>query len=116
MQKNMMYAHVMASLGSTGFYLDISKAAPELISADGSASLPLENLKAVQLLALKNLAHDQYVNGMLYGETDLSSHRATLNFLSRLIERVGHPSARPHDLPANRRARHASPRRAKRAA
>ena len=85
----MMYAHVMASLGSKGFYLDVSNTYPELISSDDSARLSLEKLNDDQLMALKNLAHDQYINAMLMGANDLESHRATLNFLSRLVQRFG---------------------------
>jgi len=89
MHKNMMYAHVMASLGSKGFYLDVSKPAPELASSDDSARLALDKLNAVQILALKNMAHDQYINAMLMGASDLESHRATLNFMSRMVQRHG---------------------------
>jgi len=89
MHKNMMYAHVMASLGSKGFYLDVSNTYPELISADDSSRLSLEKLNDDQLVALKNLAHDQYINAMLMGASDLESHRATLNYLSRLVQRFG---------------------------
>jgi len=87
MQNNMMHAHAMATMGKSGFYLDISGKGPELISADGAARLPLEGLPLTRLQATKNLAHDQYVNAMLNGAMDLDSHRATLNFLSRQVQK-----------------------------
>jgi len=101
MQNNMMHAHAIATMGKNGFYLDVSGKTPELISADGASKLPLDGLPLARLQALKNLAHDQYINAMINGAMDIDSHRATLNFLSRQVQRQ---SAIPAPLAVQERA------------
>ena len=81
-------AHALAALRSNGFHLDISGPTPELVSRDEKVRVPLDDLTLGQLEAAKHLAHDQYVRAMLTGDTDLDTHRATLNFLSRRLQKA----------------------------
>ena len=96
MKRDMMHAHLMASLGRNPFFLSLSSQSAELVSGDGLLRISVEALDASGLLAAKHLAHNQYVNAMLLNEDELDAHRATLNFLSKALEREGHPAARPH--------------------
>ena len=96
MKLDMMHAHLMASLGRNPFFLSLTKKSAELVSGDGLLRISVEALDASGLLAAKHLAHNQYVNAMLHSGDDLDAHRATLNFLSKAVERQGHPTTRPH--------------------
>lgn len=101
---NLLSAHVLAALKQGGFYLSISGQTPELMSSDEKIHVPLEALTFTQLEAVKNLAHDQYVRGMLEGSLELDTHRATLNFLSRQMQKADHLPA-PQKAVGNRAAR-----------
>ena len=96
MKLDMMHAHLMAPLGRNPFFLSLTKKSAELVSGDGLLRISVEALDASGLLAAKHLAHNQYVNAMLHSGDDLDAHRATLNFLSKAVERQGHPTTRPH--------------------
>lgn len=86
----------MATLRQLGFHLDISGLVPELVSRDEKTRVPLEGLTTVQLEAVKNLAHDQYVRAMLTEDLDLDTHRATLNFLTRHLQKMASvPATQP---------------------
>ena len=91
-----MLAHQMASLGKRPFFLSLSNRNAELVSEDGLLRIAVDALDAGGLLAAKNLAHNQYVLAMMENGEVLDEHRATLNFLSKAVERQGHPAARPH--------------------
>lgn len=84
----MLSAHVLAGMKQHGFYLNIAGARPELISSNESIRIPLDSLPVSQLQAVKNLAHDQYVRAMLSGDLEMETHRATLNFLSRQLQKA----------------------------
>jgi len=83
-------------LPQTSFFVSVSNHIPEIVSEDGAIRIPLNSLDALGLIRAKNMAHDQYVNAMMKQEDDLDMHRATLNFLSRTVEKVGNPLTRPH--------------------
>lgn len=83
----LLSAHVLAGLKQNGFHLDISGPAPELKSSDEKIRVRLDALPFAQLQAVKNLAHDQYVRAMLEESLELNTHRATLNFLSRHLQK-----------------------------
>ena len=106
---NMHLAHAIAQLGEHGFYLDISASMPGLVTSDGATRVQISDLPPIQLRAVKNLAHDQYVRAMLNGDLDMDSHRATLNFLSRLVQKAAGSvtSAVPRPPESRRRARRA---------
>ena len=83
-------------LSRSAFFVSISNHLPELVSSDGALRIPLQSLDSDGLVRAKNLAHNQYVKAMISQSEDLDVHRATLNFLSKAIEKVGNPIARPH--------------------
>jgi len=103
----LLSAHVLAGFKEHGFHLSISGQAPELLSTHEKIRVPLDALTFTQLQAVKNLAHDQYVRAMLEGSLELDTHRATLNFLSRQVQKAAHiPATKaPSD---SRRARRPS--------
>jgi len=86
----MLSAHVMAGFKAHGFYLDISGQSPELLSSNEKIRIPLNTLTYTQLQAVKDLAQDQYVRAMLEGSLELDTHRATLNFVSRQLQKAAH--------------------------
>lgn len=81
-------AHALAALRKEGFHLDISGPTPDLVTRNEKVRVPVEDLNLAQLEAAKHLAHDQYVRAMLAGDADLDTHRATLNFLSRRLQKA----------------------------
>lgn len=81
-------AHALAALRRDGFHLDISGPTPDLVTRDEKVRVPVDDLNLQQLEAAKHLAHDQYVRAMLTGDADLDTHRATLNFLSRRLQKA----------------------------
>jgi hypothetical protein len=81
-------AHALAALRRDGFHLDISGPTPDLVTRDEKVRVPVDDLNLSQLEAAKHLAHDQYVRAMLAGDADLDTHRATLNFLSRRLQKA----------------------------
>ena len=81
-------AHALAALRKEGFHLDISGPTPDLVTRNEKVRVPVEDLNLAQLEAAKHLAHDQYVRAMLAGDADLGTHRATLNFLSRRLQKA----------------------------
>ena len=83
-------------LTRTAFFVSISNHVPELVSSDGALRIPLQSLDANGLIRAKNMAHNQYVKAMMTQAEDIDVHRATLNFLSKAIEKLGNPIARPH--------------------
>ena len=91
----LLSAHVMAGFKEHGFHLSISGHTPELLSSNEKIRVPLDALTLTQLQAIKNLAHDQYVRAMLESSLELDTHRATLNFLSRQVQKLS-------DTPATR--------------
>lgn len=84
----MLSAHILAGMKQHGFYLNIAGPRPELTSSNDAIRVPLDALPFSQLQAVKNLAHDQYVRAMLTGDLELETHRATLNFLSRQLQKA----------------------------
>lgn len=84
----MLSAHILAGMKQHGFYLNIAGLRPELISSNETIRVPLDALPFSQLQAVKNLAHDQYVRAMLTGDLEMETHRATLNFLSRQLQKA----------------------------
>lgn len=84
----MLSAHILAGMKQHGFYLNIAGLRPELISSNEAIRVPLDVLPFSQLQAVKNLAHDQYVRAMLSADLELETHRATLNFLSRQLQKA----------------------------
>ncbi len=91
----------MAHLRQEGFYLDISGSTPQLISSDEKTRVPLDALSFSHLEAIKHMAHDQYVRAMLEGNIEMDTHRATLNFLSRQLQKASQTPA-THAVPAFR--------------
>ena len=83
-------------LSRSAFFVSISNHLPELVTSDGALRIPLQSLDSDGLVRAKNLAHNQYVKAMISQSEDLDAHRATLNFLSKAIEKIGNPIARPH--------------------
>ena len=84
----MLSAHILAGMKKHGFYLNIAGLRPELISSNEAIRIPLDALPFSQLQAVKNLAHDQYVRAMLSGDLEMETHRATLNFISRQLQKA----------------------------
>lgn len=100
--QSLLSAHALAGLKQNGFHLDISGHTPELKSSDEKIRVPLDALSSTQLQAVKNLAHDQYVRAMLEESPELNTHRATLNFLSRHLQKTAQKPAT--QLPAESRS------------
>lgn len=80
-------------LTGEAFHVDISGNHPTLVSRERGIRVDLERLSPTELLSLKDMAHNQYVKAMLFGDDDADVHRATLNFVSRHLERMGNPAS-----------------------
>ncbi|PIQ63730.1 MAG: hypothetical protein COV99_01485 [Bacteroidetes bacterium CG12_big_fil_rev_8_21_14_0_65_60_17] len=75
------------------FHVDVNGNYPALVSGERGVRIDLGQLSPEELLMLKDLAHNQYVKSMLFGGDDADVHRATLNYISRHLERAGNPAA-----------------------
>ncbi|MEQ9104712.1 MAG: hypothetical protein RIE53_08445 [Rhodothermales bacterium] len=96
-------------LTGEAFHVDISGNHPVLVSRERGIRVDLARLSPTELLRLKDMAHNQYVKAMLFSDEDADVHRATLNYVSRHLERMGNPA---NLIRPNRARRRPAPTRA----
>lgn len=103
----------LSLLSGESFHIDVT-GRPVIVSDARGIRIDLDRLTPKELLSLKDMAHNQYVKSMLFADDDADVHRATLNFVSRHLERAGNPATGlTQDRPRRRPVR---PRRDQRAA
>lgn len=83
----------LSLLSGESFHVDVNGTHPALVSDERGVRIDLGHLAPDELLTIKDLAHNQYVKSMLFGGDDADVHRATLNYISRHLERAGNPAA-----------------------
>ena len=105
-----MHTKQLQLLSGEYFHIDVAGTSPALVSDARGIRIDLSRLEPSDLLVLKNMAHNQYVKSMLFGDEDADVHRATLNYVSRHLERSGNPATAIR--PSRPRRRTGRPRRA----